>query len=48
MNQINPSSDLLMNGQVMVGDSVGNKASYKIEEELRMVAEPEAINKSNK
>ena len=32
---------MLMNGQVNVGDSEENKASYKIEEEMRMAAEPE-------
>lgn len=31
---------MLMNGQVTVGDSAENKASYKIEEEMRMAAEP--------
>lgn len=31
---------MLMNGQVTVGDSEENKASYKIEEEMRMAAEP--------
>ncbi|MBA4411565.1 MAG: restriction endonuclease subunit S [Odoribacter sp.] len=31
---------MLMNGQVKVGDSAENKASYKIEEEMRMAAEP--------
>ena len=32
---------MLMNGQVTVGNSTENKASYKIEEEMRMAAEPE-------
>lgn len=32
---------LLMNGQVTVWDSAENKASYKIEDEMRMVAEPD-------
>ena len=31
---------MLMNGQVTVGDSGENKASYEIEEEMRMAAEP--------
>jgi len=34
---------MLMNGQVTVGSSAENKASYKIEEEMRMAAEPEKI-----
>lgn len=32
---------MLMNGQITVGDNAENKASYKIEEEMRMAAEPE-------
>ena len=31
---------MLMNGQVKVGDSAENKANYKLEEEIRMAAEP--------
>ena len=31
---------MLMNGQVKVGDSMDNKASYEIGEEMRMAAEP--------
>jgi type I restriction enzyme, S subunit len=32
---------MLMNGQVTVGSSAENKASYEIEEEIRLAAEPE-------
>ena len=32
---------MLMNGQVTVSESAKNKANYKIEEEMRMAAEPE-------
>jgi type I restriction enzyme S subunit len=32
---------MLMNGQVTVGDNTVNKASYKIENEMRIAAEPE-------
>jgi hypothetical protein len=32
---------MLMNGQVTVGEGTENKASYEIEEEIRMPAEPE-------
>ena len=32
---------MLMNGQVTVGGSTVNNASYKIEEEMRVAAEPE-------
>lgn len=31
---------MLMNGQVMVGESKENKASYKTDEKMRMAAEP--------
>ena len=38
---------MLMNGQVTVGDSAENKASYKTEEEMRMAAEPETKYKNS-